>query len=77
MYFPVVPLTELRADFFKEVLYDYLFCRIRSFSRKKYVDKDKTPEVINRMRIHFEKHRDSIIGLGERDGKFWIPREMS
>lgn len=77
MYFPVAPLTQLKSDFFKDVLYDYLFCRIRSFSRKEYRDTNTSPEVVEKVKHHFEARRDSIIGVGERIGRFWLPKEES
>lgn len=72
MYFPVVPLTELPEDFFKQILYDYLYCRLRTFGRKQY--SEITREELEVVKRHYEDNRDIIIGLGERYGNFWIPK---
>lgn len=73
MYFPLSPLTQLKEDFFKQILYDFLYCRMITFSKKKYIDRDIKEFDIETLRRYLETNRDVIIGLGERLGKFWIP----
>jgi undecaprenyl pyrophosphate synthase len=76
MYFPVSPLTELEDGFFKEILYDYLFCRVRSGGRKEYLGQADASE-LRRIRGFYEQNRGTIIGLGERMGDFWVPSRRS
>ena len=76
MYFPVSPLTELDDDFFKEILYDYMFCRVRSGGRKEYSGQMDSSE-LRRIRDFYEQNTGIIIGLGERMGDFWVPSRKS
>lgn len=76
MYFPMCPLTELDEDFFKEILYDYLFCRVTSGGRKEYSKKMDSSE-LQRIKTFYHQNRDTIIGLGERIGDFWVPSRKS
>lgn len=72
MYFPVTPLTQLEDQFFKDILYDYLFCRLRTYSKKRYgtnIDEDK----IRAVKRHYLKNKNVILGVGNRVGEFWIP----
>jgi len=73
MYFPLCPLTELKEDFFRKILYDFLYCRMITFSKKKYADSDIKEVEIETLRRYLTTNKDVIIGLGERLGKFWIP----
>jgi hypothetical protein len=72
MYFPLNPITELRNDFFRRILYDFLYCRMKTFSKKKYVNNDAENGVAL-LKRYYERNKDVIIGLGQRVGKFWIP----
>lgn len=76
MYFPMCPLTELDEGFFKEILYDYLFCRVTSGGRKEYSRKMDSSE-LQRIKTFYDQNRDTIIGLGERIGDFWVPSTKS
>jgi len=73
MYFPVVPLTELKDDFFRWILYDYFFCRLKTYSMKQYRETSGDRDQIKVVRRHYLKNRDTILGIGERVGDFWIP----
>jgi hypothetical protein len=73
MYFPLCPLTELEEDFFRKILYDFLYCRMITYSKKKYTDSDIKEIEIATLRSYLITNRNVIIGLGERLGKFWIP----
>ncbi len=72
MYFPVCPLTEIGGDFFKEILYDYLFCRVISRSKKEY-EKRPSEGDLSRLREFLKTNERVIIGLGNRIGNFWVP----
>lgn len=73
MYFPICPLTELEDGFFRKILYDFLYCRIITYSKKKYVDSDLKQIETKTLKRYLTANRDTIIGLGERIGKFWVP----
>jgi hypothetical protein len=76
MYFPVTPLTQMEDQFFKDILYDYLFCRLRTYSKKRYgtnIDEDK----IRAVKRHYFKNKNVILGVGNRVGEFWIPSFVS
>jgi len=76
MYFPICPPTELEEDFFRKILYDYLYCRMITYSKKRYADSDLKHTEIEALREYLTANRDAIIGLGERIGKFWIPNHQ-
>ena len=76
MYFPMCPLTELDESFFKEILYDYLFCRIPSRGSKEY-SKQMDLSDYQRIKGFYDLNRDTIIGLGEKIGCFWVPSKKS
>ena len=76
MYFPMCPLTELDESFFKEILYDYLFCRITSRGKKEYSGQMGSSD-LQRIKSFYEQNRDTIIGLGEKIGSFWVPSKKS
>jgi len=71
MYFPVVPLTHMPEGFFKEILYDYLFCRIKTFGKKKY--RGAHMEYVDEVRKYYEESGGRIIGIGKRIGDVWVP----
>lgn len=73
MYFPICPLTEQEESFFRKILYDFLYCRVITYSKKKYVDSDLKQIETETLKRYLTANRDAIIGLGERIGKFWVP----
>jgi len=74
MYFPVCPLTEMGGAFFKEILYDYLYCRVITKSRKEYRRSLGKSEAAF-LRRYLAANEGAIIGLGERVGDFWVPTQ--
>lgn len=76
MYFPMCPLTELDEGFFKEILYDYLFCRVTSGGRKEY-SKEMDSSDLQIIQRFYDQNRETIIGLGEKIGDFWVPSSKS
>jgi len=76
MYFPMCPLTELDEGFFKEILYDYLFCRVTSGGKKEY-SKQMDSSELQRIQRFYDQNQGTIIGLGEKIGDFWVPSVKS
>ncbi len=71
-YFPIAPLTELSPDFYRNILYDFLFNRIITYSKKLYFNSELNFNELNQIYEYYKNNRDEIIGLGGRIGKFWI-----
>jgi undecaprenyl diphosphate synthase len=72
-YFPIAPLTELEDNFFRKILYDYLFCRLITFSKKQYSNLSFKPKEIQFLQKYYNQNRENIIGLGNRVSQFWLP----
>jgi hypothetical protein len=74
LYFPVVPLTEMEPNFFRRILYDFLYNRIITYSKKLYFDSDFQDKKLNLLNNFYNNNKKEIIGLGKRIGRFWIPK---
>jgi hypothetical protein len=74
LYFPVVPLTELDPDFYRRILFDYLYNRIITYSKKSYFDSDFYDNKLDQLSEFYNNNKNEIIGLGNRIGKFWVPK---
>lgn len=73
-YFPIAPLTEINPNFYRRILYDYLFNRIITYSKKKYSDSDFIDDKLDILNKYYEENKDHIIGLGKKIGKIWVPQ---
>jgi undecaprenyl pyrophosphate synthase len=73
MYFPVTPFIYLDRGLFRLILYDYIYCRMRTYSKKSYATGVDTNE-IDTMRKYYSMNKDIVLGLGKRkkNGKFWF-----
>lgn len=70
-YFTPVPATEMKGDWYRKVLYDYMFVRRRTFGAKSYRE-NLEPEALAYLRGYYEKNATTVMGLGHRVGGFWL-----
>lgn len=70
-YFTPVPATEMRGDWYRKVIYDFMFVRRRTFGAKSYRE-NLEPEALEYLRGYYERHATTVMGLGHRVGGFWL-----
>ena len=70
-YFTPVPATEMRGDWYRKVLYDFMFVRRRTFGAKSYRE-NLEPQALEYLRGYYERHATTVMGLGHRVGGFWL-----
>ncbi len=74
MYFLVAPNDiSFNENVFKEILFDFLYCRTNIFGNRMYYDEDLENVDIKALQQYYELNKHLIIGIGNRIGKFWIP----
>jgi hypothetical protein len=73
-YFTISPLTELDKNFFRKILYDYLYCRLITFSKKQYSNLEIGSNDLQFLEKYYYQNRDNIIGLGKKISLFWLPK---
>ncbi len=71
LYFTPAPITEVKHDFYRRILYDFLFARRRTFGSRSYHDNLET-EDLEQARIMYEDYREKVVGIGRRVGGWWI-----
>ena len=70
-YFLAAPgVMALTQDTFREILYDLIFCRPESANSE--YDKNKLTDQ-SLLKNYYLSHRSTLIGLGNRIGKCWVP----
>lgn len=72
-YFPIAPLTELDNNFFRRILYDFIFCRYMTFDRIHYSNLQFDAEDVQFLKQYYDLNRNNIIGLGKKVSHFWLP----
>jgi undecaprenyl diphosphate synthase len=74
MYFPVAPnYMSITSEIFKEILYDYLFCRSSILGSKVYSKVDMDYTYLKDIEIYYKENKKKVLGIGKRIGNFWIP----
>lgn len=71
LYFLAAPgVLALNRDVFRKILYDYLFLR---FTGTRATCPEDSLESADRLADYFFLHKESVLGLGKKIGKFWVP----
>lgn len=71
LYFlPAPGVMALTQDTYREILYDLLFCRPNSTNNK---FANNWLQDLTLLKDYYLRHRTTVIGLGKRIGKFWVP----
>ena len=71
LYFTPAPITEVSHDFYRRIIYDFLYARRRTFGSRSYMENDSECE-LDRARDIYTKYEDKVVGLGQRVGGWWI-----
>jgi undecaprenyl diphosphate synthase len=71
LYFTPAPITEVNHNFYRRIIYDFLFARRRTFGGRSYLDNEVNPE-LDLARDIYSKYEDKVVGLGRRVGGWWI-----
>ena len=72
-YFPVVSLTLLSEKAIRCILYDVIANREGPGGKKMYSRTEIEATNITRVREYYELNCNSVLGLGLREGSFWLP----
>ncbi|HEX9709221.1 MAG TPA: hypothetical protein VGB42_04550 [Candidatus Thermoplasmatota archaeon] len=70
-YFTPIPVTEVKGNWYRKVIYDFMFVRRRTFGAKSYKE-DLEPEALEYLRGYYERNAETVMGLGHRVGGFWL-----
>ena len=70
-YFTPIPATEMKGDWYRKVIYDFMFVRRRTFGAKSYRE-NLEPEALAYLRSYYERNAATVMGLGHRVGGFWL-----
>jgi undecaprenyl pyrophosphate synthase len=70
-YFTPIPATEMKGNWYRKVVYDYMYVRRRTFGAKSYSE-NLEPEALAYLREYYEKNAGTVMGLGHRVGGFWL-----
>jgi hypothetical protein len=73
MYFPVSPAAFLSKRAIRAIFHDLVYNRVASGGKKIYRKEDISPEEIRGVKNYYEANLETILGLGERRGPFWLP----
>ena len=75
MYFLVAPDNlSFNRDVFRNILYDFLFCRNSIFGSKTYQNEMIAKSDLEEIKDFYLLNKSKVIGLGEKIGPFWIPQ---
>ena len=74
MYFLVAPDSiSFNKDVYRNILYDYLYCRTSEFGIKTYQDKIINKSDLEEIKDYYSQNMHTIISTGKRIGNFWVP----
>ena len=73
MYFTVSPFIFFNDTVFKKILYDLIYLRTVTKGGGDY--KDSEVEGLKPLKEFYVENRNSVIGMGRKIGKVWVPRE--
>lgn len=71
LYFTAAPITEVQHDFYRRIIYDFMFARKRTFGGRSYHDNQNNGE-LEKARDIYTRYGNKVIGLGQRVGGWWI-----
>jgi hypothetical protein len=74
MYFPVSPVAFISKKTVRTILYDLMFNRVLSGGKKIYRKEDITTEEMSKVKDYYQSNLETVLGLGDRLGPFWLPR---
>ena len=70
-YFTPIPATEMKGNWYRKVIYDFMFVRRRTFGAKSYKE-NLEPAALAYLRGYYERNAQTVMGLGHRVGGFWL-----
>ena len=73
LYFPISPILNFTEKMFREILYDILFSRVITMSKKQWKKENLNKNQIQYLKKYYEINGSSIIGIGKKVGNLWIP----
>ncbi len=71
LYFTPAPITEVDHNFYRKIVYDFMYSRRRTFGSRSYLDTENG-EGVEKARTIYTRYGDRVIGLGQRVGGWWI-----
>lgn len=72
-YFPISPVLSFTKEMYREILYDMLFSRMITMSRKQWKRENLNRQQIEYLKKYYDLNKSSIIGIGKRIGNLWVP----
>jgi undecaprenyl diphosphate synthase len=72
-YFPISPIVNFSLEMYREILYDMLFSRVITMSKKQWNAEDLNEKQLKFIRTYYAQNQSSILGIGERVGNLWLP----
>ncbi len=71
LYFTPAPVTEVNHNFYRRIIYDFLYSRRRTFGSRSYQE-NLGPEELEKAREVYTRYQDKVVGVGQRVGGWWI-----
>jgi undecaprenyl diphosphate synthase len=71
LYFTPAPVTEVSHNFYRRIIYDFLYARRRTFGGRSYFENEGNVDLEAAKKI-YTKYEDKVVGLGQRVGGWWI-----
>ena len=72
-YFPISPILSFNENMYKEILYDLIFSRLITLSKKQWKMENLNKNQLEYLKEYYSLNKSSIIGIGKRVGNLWIP----
>jgi undecaprenyl diphosphate synthase len=74
LYFPISPIVNFSIEMYREILYDMLFSRVITMSKKEWKLEDLNEKQLEFIKTYYSENQSSILGIGERVGNLWLPK---
>jgi hypothetical protein len=71
LYFTPAPVTEVSHNFYRRIVYDFLYARRRTFGSRSYLENENGKD-LERAKEIYSRYEDKVVGLGQRVGGWWI-----
>ena len=71
LYFTPAPVTEVNRNFYRRIIYDFMYSRRRTFGGRSYLDNEDNGN-LEKAREIYTRYEDKVVGLGQRVGGWWI-----
>jgi undecaprenyl diphosphate synthase len=71
LYFTPAPITEVTHNFYRRIVYDFLYSRRRTFGSRAYLESEE-PDGIAKARDAYARLEDKVVGIGTRIGGWWV-----